>query len=80
MQIRDIRSRWGSCTPHKRIFYHWKVAMLPPKVVDYIILHELMHIKYPRHTCQFWNEIANILPDYTNSVAWLREKGIHVEL
>ena len=80
MQIRDIRSRWGSCTPNKRIFYHWKVAMLPPKIVDYIILHELMHVKYPRHTCQFWNEIANILPDYTNSVTWLREKGICVEL
>lgn len=80
MQIRDIRSRWGSCTPNKRIFYHWKTVMLPPKILDYIVLHELMHIKYPRHSRQFWNEMANVLPDYMNAIDWLKIQGIHVEL
>lgn len=80
MAIRDIQNRWGSCTPGKNIFYHWKVAMLPPKVIDYIVLHELMHIKYHRHSQPFWNEIANIMPDYLNAVSWLKEHGIYVEL
>lgn len=46
MDVRDIQNRWGSCTPSKEIYYHWKCIMAPLKILDYLIVHELVHLEY----------------------------------
>lgn len=80
MDIRDIQNRWGSCTPRGEIFYHWKCIMAPIKVLDYIIVHELVHLIYPNHSREFWDKVGSILPDYENSKDWLLKNGIRLDV
>lgn len=80
MDIRDIQNGWGSCTPNKEIFYHWKCVMAPLKVIDYLVVHELVHLEYPNHSREFWGKVALILPDYKNSKTWLLENGIKLDI
>ncbi len=54
--------------------------MAPPRVLDYIVVHELAHIIYPNHTHDFWNEVDKILPDYAERKAWLRINGAGMEI
>ena len=80
IEVRDIQNRWGSCTPKREIFYHWKCIMAPPKVLDYLIVHELVHLEYPNHSREFWNKVGILLPDYENSKEWLTENGIKLDI
>lgn len=80
MDVRDIQNRWGSCTPNKEIYYHWKCIMAPPKVLDYLIVHELVHIEYPNHSREFWDKVGILLPDYENSKDWLTQNGIRLDI
>ena len=80
MDIRDIQNRWGSCTPNKEIYYHWKCIMAPLKVLDYLVVHELVHLEIPNHSREFWDKISVLLPDYENSRDWLSLYGINLDV
>lgn len=80
VRIRDMKTRWGSCTPRGVVTYNWRAVMAPVRVVDYIITHELVHLKYHRHSREFWAEMGLILPDYSKSIEWLRRNGVRMEL
>lgn len=80
MDIRDIQNRWGSCTPNREIFYHWKCIMDPLKVIDYLVVHELVHLVHPNHSREFWGKVALVLPDYETSKTWLAENGIKLDI
>jgi len=80
VRIIDLRNRWASCSKDGRVNFHWKCMMAPPKVLDYIVVHELAHIIHPHHTDAFWHEVDKILPDYRERVAWLRENGAGMDL
>lgn len=72
VSIRGQRTRWGSCSPSKRISLNWRLIQLPPAVADYVLLHELAHLKHMNHSSRFWKEVERMCPDYRDARAWLR--------
>jgi predicted metal-dependent hydrolase len=73
VSIRDQRTRWGSCSTTGRISLNWRLVQVPPPVADYVLLHELMHLRVPNHSRRFWNEVAAVCPGYQDARRWLRE-------
>jgi predicted metal-dependent hydrolase len=73
--IRDQRTRWGSCSGQGNISLNWRLVMMPPWVRDYVILHELMHLREANHSERFWREVAAVCPDYPAARAWIRRHG-----
>lgn len=71
--IRGQRSRWGSCSSRGVISLNWRLVQTPPFVSDYIILHELMHLRQMNHSARFWNEVERVCPDYWRAKLWLKE-------
>lgn len=64
ISIRNQRSRWGSCSKNKNINFSYKLLLLPPEVRDYVVVHELCHLKEMNHSKAFWNIVAETVPDY----------------
>lgn len=73
--IKDQENRWGSCTKNGTININWKILMAPMRIVDYVVVHELAHLKYPDHSSSFWSAVQSVLPDYDNRKEWLRIHG-----
>lgn len=71
--IRGQRSRWGSCSSKGVISLNWRLVHTPLFVRDYIILHELMHLRQMNHSARFWREVAQVCPDYRRAKLWLKE-------
>lgn len=75
VQVMDLGYRWGSCSADGTLNFHWRVMQLPPEVIEYIVVHELAHVKVPSHSAEFWRLIGVCLSDYKIRKAWLRERG-----
>ncbi|MBI4885588.1 MAG: M48 family metallopeptidase [Acidobacteria bacterium] len=75
VSVRDQRSRWGSCGPDGHICLNWRLVLMPPWVRDYVILHELMHLRRLNHSRQYWKLVAEVCPGYETARQWLREHG-----
>ncbi len=75
VRISRARSRWGSCSADNRIALSWRLMMAPPAVIDYVVVHELAHIREKNHSPRFWSLVGNICPDYRNQRRWLRIEG-----
>jgi predicted metal-dependent hydrolase len=73
IRITDARQRWGSCTHKGGLNFSWRLVQAPPDIVDYVVVHELVHISQPDHSRKFWNKVREILPDYERRRKWLRE-------
>ncbi|HEV2328905.1 MAG TPA: SprT family zinc-dependent metalloprotease [Verrucomicrobiae bacterium] len=73
VMVRAQRSRWGSCSFKGLISLNWRLIQTPPFVRDYIILHELMHLRQMNHSAQFWREVEKVCPDYRTAKSWLKE-------
>jgi predicted metal-dependent hydrolase len=73
--IRNQRSRWGSCSARGTISLNWRLIQTPAWVRDYIILHELTHLREMNHSPRFWHEVATVCPDYRLAESWLRKHG-----
>lgn len=73
--IRNQRSRWGSCSPSGAIALNWRLVQMPPFVSDYVILHELMHVREPNHSRRFWREVAAVCAQWREAEKWLRTHG-----
>jgi len=69
------RTRWGSCSPSGRVSLNWRLVQMPPPVRDYVLLHELAHLKHPDHSSRFWREVERLCPWYREARAWLGEHG-----
>jgi predicted metal-dependent hydrolase len=74
--VRSQRSRWGSCSRDGNIALNWRLLQMPPAVCDYVLLHELMHLRQPNHSAKFWAEVEAVCPDYASARAWLRSEGL----
>ena len=70
----------SSCGKDGEIAFHWKCIMAPPKIIDYIVVHELCHIRFRDHTDNFRNEVDKVMPDYYERKAWLRSNGAALDL
>jgi predicted metal-dependent hydrolase len=75
VQVRDQRSRWGSCSPGKTVALNWRLIMAPAQVAEYVIVHELAHLKEPNHSDRFWREVAAVFPGWEAAERWLKEHG-----
>ena len=75
VRIKDQRSRWGSCSGKGNLNFHWKLILMPPEVLDYVVVHELAHRKEMNHSERFWRIVGSFLPDYKECRKWLRENG-----
>jgi predicted metal-dependent hydrolase len=72
VSIRNQRTRWGSCAPNGRISLNWRLVQTPPDVCDYVLVHELMHLRQANHSARFWRLVSNACPDYQAARHWLR--------
>lgn len=73
--IRSQRTRWGSCSARRTISLNWRLIQTPAFVVDYIILHELMHLRQMNHSAKFWREVESVCPGWREAEAWLKKNG-----
>ncbi len=73
--VRNQKSRWGSCSYNGNISLNWRLIQLPAEVSDYIIIHELMHLRHLNHSAQFWAEVEKACPDYRAAENWLKENS-----
>jgi len=72
VKINSARTRWGSCSAKASLNFSWKLMLADKKIVDYVVVHELCHIKEMNHSPQFWSEVEKILPDYQERKAALK--------
>jgi predicted metal-dependent hydrolase len=73
--IRDQRTRWGSCSVLGNLNLSWRLVMAPPAVIDYVVVHELMHLREMHHGPRFWEAVREYCPGYDRQRAWLRVNG-----
>lgn len=79
VKIQDLGYRWGSCGKSDWLYFHWKSILLPPRIAEYVVVHEMAHLHEPHHTPAFWLRVERAMPDYAQRKAWLAEHGINVE-
>ena len=75
ISIRAQKTRWGSCSGQGNLNFNWKLILMPPEILDYVVVHELAHRKQMNHSKLFWAEVERILPDYERRRRWLKENG-----
>lgn len=71
--VRNQRTRWGSCSRRGAISLNWRLIQMPGSVADYIMLHELAHLRQMNHSRRFWQEVARLCPDFQAAEAWLKQ-------
>lgn len=74
--VRFYKSRWGSCNRRGELQFNWLLMMAPPEVVDYVVVHELAHLRHFNHSPAFWQLVASVMPDYASHRAWLRQQTL----
>ena len=75
VSVRNQRWRWGSCSRSGHICLNWRLAQVPPEIRDYVMIHELMHLKRMDHSPKFWKLVAKACPEYQAARRWLRAHG-----
>lgn len=86
IRVMDLQHRWASCSASTDavstgdLNFHWKCLMAPLSILDYIIVHEMAHLKFDNHSNAFWNEVDKIMPDYRERKMWLRFNGAGMDL
>jgi predicted metal-dependent hydrolase len=80
IRITSAKSRWGSCSRDNRLSFSWRMIMASLTVIDYILIHELVHIREKNHSKRFWSVLESILPDYRKHRLWLKEYGYLLQL
>ncbi|TCO82696.1 hypothetical protein EV699_10488 [Plasticicumulans lactativorans] len=79
VKVQELGYRWGSCGKGDWLYFHWKTILLPARIAEYIVVHEIAHLHQPHHTPEFWLRVERALPDYAQRKAWLAEHGMGVE-
>jgi len=74
-QLKQQKTRWGSCGIQQKIYLNWLLILAPSSVLDYVVLHELCHLLHRNHGKRFWAKVATYLPGYAKEETWLRKEG-----
>lgn len=74
--ITHARGKWGSCSADNKLRFAYRLIYAPKDVIDYVIVHELAHVKHKNHSKNFWSEVEKFVPDYKEKRKWLKEHGI----
>jgi predicted metal-dependent hydrolase len=80
VKVRELGYHWASCGPSGSLNFHWKIMMAPSTVIDYVVVHELCHLKHRDHSDAFWNEVDKVLPSWRERKEWLRRWGASLDL
>jgi predicted metal-dependent hydrolase len=80
IKITSALGRWGSCSSQDTLCFTWRLIMAPPTEIDYVVVHELVHLVQKNHSKAFWEKVAAILPDYKVSRKWLKDNGLLLKL
>jgi len=75
IRITSARTRWGSCSSKGNLNFSWRLVMTPLEVIDYVVVHELCHLREPNHSTKFWARVAAAMPDYRTQRKWLKDNG-----
>lgn len=78
--VRNQRSRWGSCSANGTISLNWRLVQTPDAVRDYIIYHELMHLREMNHSARFWARVEEVCPGWRDAERWIKRNGSLVGL
>ncbi len=72
VQVRELAYRWGSCGHKGDLYFHWGVAMLPRVMIEYVVVHQLVHLIEPHHTTAFWDRVERVVSDWCDAYGGLR--------
>jgi predicted metal-dependent hydrolase len=75
LQVKELRSRWGSCSVDGVLSFSWRLILAPPYVLDYLAAHEVAHLREMNHSRRFWAQVARCMPDFERGREWLHEHG-----
>ena len=79
VRVQDLGYRWGSCGKGDWLYFHWKTILLPARIAEYVVVHEMAHLLEPHHTPAFWRRVERAMPDLDWRKQWLRDHGMAVE-
>lgn len=80
LQIKDQKSSWGTCSSLGNIYLNYRILLAPSYILDYVIIHELCHLRHMDHSKEFWNLVESICPNYLNYKKWLKENGYTLDI
>ena len=75
VMVKDTRTRWGSCTATGTLMFSWRLVMAPPHVQDYVVAHEVAHLRHMNHGAQFWALVSELTPHRAAAARWLNANG-----
>ena len=75
IRIKELKNKWGTCTGKNNISINWRLVFANTSIIDYVVVHEMCHLKNKSHSKKFWKDIEKILPSYRESKEWLRTNG-----
>ncbi|MGD0707762.1 MAG: SprT family zinc-dependent metalloprotease [Anaerolineaceae bacterium] len=80
VRITSAQRRWGSCSAKGTLCFTWRLVMAPPPVIDYVVVHELAHLRERNHSKRFWSLVQSFMPDYKTRQDWLKRNGATLSL
>lgn len=79
IRVKEQKTRWGSCSEKGNLNFNWKLLLAPPQILDYVVVHEVCHLKHMNHSADFWSCVKGLLPEYESQRTWLREHAGELE-
>lgn len=73
--VKTFKSRWGSCSAKGKLDFNWKIIIAPNRMIDYVVVHELCHLKHHDHSERFWREVGRVIPEYAECREWLKDNA-----
>ena len=73
LRLKDMKTKWGSCTSKGKITLNWRLIFAPTRIIDYVVVHELCHLVCHDHSRRFWSKVMRLLPDYESRREWLKQ-------
>lgn len=80
ISVKDLKSRWGSCSSRGGISFNWRIVMAPLEIIEYLVVHEMCHLVHHNHSPNFWALVASFVPDFRARKDWLRRNGVSLEI
>ncbi len=78
--LKNNKTNWGSCSSKKNLNFNWRIIMAPVEIIDYLVIHEVCHLKQMNHSSKFWNLVESLDPNFKAHKKWLRENGKNLVL
>jgi len=78
IKVEKMFGRWAACSNFGNMKFHWKCAMLPDDILDYVVVHELCHLIHLNHGPEYWQKVESVMPDYQGKKEWLEKEGLQI--